>query len=35
MTQKEWDKRIGWSQEKKAHELQYHLNKIRMAALET
>jgi hypothetical protein len=35
MTQEDWEKRIGWSQVKKAHEFQYHFNKIRIAAIET
>ncbi len=34
MTQEDWDQRRPWSQEKKAHEFQYHFNKIRMAEFE-
>lgn len=34
MTQKDWDKRIGWSQMKKTREFQYHFNKIRMGKIE-
>lgn len=34
MTQEDWEKRRGWSDIKKDHEFQYHINKIRMKQIE-
>lgn len=34
MTQEDFDERIKWSELRRAHEVQYHLNKIRSKSID-